>query len=175
MIKIILIVVVLLFIIAMLLFRSFLKLNTIQLSPNEIIKKGDSDKKALVLYQKTKHDTATNITTALAEELNSNGYTVTINHPSTKLSYNLDEYDFIAFGSGVYMGTTSQPLKDYIEKHSYEGKDVMVYTVGGSLDEKSDLNNLKEIVKRARKLDGIKVKKGEEDIIKKFVKKFIQN
>lgn len=165
----------LVFIIAMLVFKSYLNLNTKELSPNEKILEGNSGKKALVLYQKSKHESATNITMALAEELNKNGYTVVINHPSSKLSYKVEDYDLLAFGSAVYMGSVSEPLKKFIEEASFNDKNVIVYTVGGSLEEKADVEGLKEKVKGAKKVDGIKVKKGEEERIKEFVRKFINN
>ena len=162
-----------LFIVAMLFFKSYLNLNTKELSPNEKMLNGNTDKKALVLYQKSKHDTATNITMALAEELNKNGYTVVINHPSSKLNYNVDDYDLLVFGSAVYMGTVSEPLQKYMDNVPLEGKDVIVYSVGGSLDEKQELELLKGKASRAKSVEGIKVSKGQEDVMKSFIEKCI--
>lgn len=164
---------VVLFIVAMLFFKSYLNINTKELSPMEKILNGNTDKKALVLYQKSKHDSATNITMALAEELNESGYTVVINNPSSRLNYNVDDYDLLVFGSAVYMGTVSEPLQKYMDNASLEGKDVIVYSVGGSLDEKQELELLKDKASRAKSVKGIKVSKGQEDVIRSFTKKCI--
>ena len=113
MLKIILIIIgiiFLLFMIAMILFAGFAILNKKELNPEEVIIKSKKGKKALIMYQKSMHDTATKITMAFAKELNNNGYTVTINHPSKKINYNIEDYDILAFGSAVYMGTISEPL-----------------------------------------------------------------
>ena len=166
-------VLVVLFIADYVFFKIYLNLNTKELSPNEKILNGNADKKALVLYQKSKHDTATNITMALAEELNENGYTVVINHPSSELNYNVEDYDLLVFGSAVYMGTVSEPLQKYIDNAPLEGKDVVVYSVGGSLDEKQELELLKDKASRAKSVKGIKVSKGQEDVMKSFIKKCI--
>ena len=166
-------VLIVLFIAAMLFFKSYLNLNTKELSPNEKMLNGNTDKKALVLYQKSKHDTATNITMALAEELNQNGYTVVINHPSSELNYNVDDYDLLVFGSAVYMGTISGPLQKYMNNAPLEGKDVIVYSVGGSLYEKQELELLKGKASRAKSVKGIKVSKGQEEVIKSFIEKCI--
>lgn len=170
---IILAVLVVVMLIAMIGFKSYLNINAKELASDEIVLQGTNGKKALVLYQKTKHDTATNITMALAEKLNSEGYTVVVNHPSSKLTYSTLDYDVFAFGSGVYMGSVSEPLKEYLETHTFDGKKVMVYAVGSALEEKAEIELLKGKVSNALQLDGIKVGKGQEDKIKEFVNTFL--
>jgi len=159
---------------AALFFASYASLNTKELQSNEVILKGDGNKKALVLYQKSKHSTATDITMALAKALNENGYTVVINHPSSKLTYHTKDFDVLAFGSAVYMGTVSKPLQSYMEKTSFEGKKVMIYVVGSSTETNTEVDLLKGKAKGADFVDGIKVKKGQEYKIKAFVKGFLE-
>lgn len=170
---IIVVIIVILFIAMIIFFSSYIRLNTEELKQNEIILKG-GNKKALVLYQKSKHKTATNITNALAEELNQNGYTVTINHPSKKLNYNINDYDILAFGSAVYIGQISKPLLNYMDKISLKNKKVIVYAIGDATDVITEVDLLKEKAKDALLLDGIKVKKGQESKIKEFVKEYLK-
>jgi len=177
MLKIILIILAilfLLFVIAMLTFASFAMLNKKELKQKEVILTSNKNKKALILYQKSKHKTATEITMALAKELNNNGYTVTINHPSKKLNYNIEDYDILAFGSTVYMGLISEPLMNYMRQISYKNKSVILYLVGMATDVDTERKVLEELVHDAKQVKSIKVKKGEELKIGNFVKDFIK-
>lgn len=177
MLKIILIIIgvlFLLFIIAMLFFASFVLLNKKESKSKEIIIKSNQNKKVLILYQKSRHKTATNLTMALAKELNNNGYTVTINHPSSKLNYNIEEYDVVAFGSTVYMGTISQPLMNYMRQLSYKNRNVILYLVGLATEVDVEIKQLEEIVKDAKIIKSIKVKKGEETKLENFAKDFLK-
>lgn len=171
---IIVLVLVILFAGAMMFFGSYIKINEKELPSNETVIEGVNGKKALVLYQDSKHDTAKNITMALAQELNDAGYTVVINHPSKELNYSINDYDIFAFGSAVYAGQVSEPLKNYLDNHSFEDKKVIVYAVGNMVDNLSEVDLLKSKVKNAVKVDGIKVRKGNEDKIKEFVKNFLK-
>ena len=154
-------------------FSSYMQINKKELKPNEVILEGTNGMKALVLYQKTKHESGTNITMALADSLNKLGYTVVINHPSTELTYQAADYDIMAFGSGVYMGGVSEPLTKYMEQTDMTGKQVIVYAVGENMEEMAEVELLKSKAQSAAKLDGIKVKKGEESKIADFVTEFI--
>ena len=89
------------------------------------------------------------------------------------MNYNVDDYDLLVFGSAVYMGTISGPLQKYMNNAPLEGKDVIVYSVGGSLDEKQELELLKGKASRAKSVKGIKVSKGQEEVIKSFIEKCI--
>jgi len=174
MLKIILIIIAVIVILFIAMIIDILRINTKELKQKEIILKGEKNKNALVLYQKSKHKTATNITNALAEELNQNGYTVTINHPSKKLNYNINDYDILAFGSAVYMGQISKPLLKYMDKISLKNKRVIVYAIGDATDVTTEVDLLKEKAKDALLVDGIKVKTGQESKIKEFVKEYLK-
>ena len=175
-IKIILVIVIIMVIICiagMIFISSYSRINKKELAPKETILKGTTNKKALVLYQNTKHETGTNITMAVAKELQNLGYIVVINHPSSKLTYDVSEYDVLAFGSGVYMGTVSEPLKAYMDKTDFTGKNVIVYAIGSNTEETAEIEQLKSNVKNAAKLGGIKVKKGEESKIRDFIQQCV--
>lgn len=177
MLKIILIIIgiiFLLFMIAMIFFVSFAMLNKKELKPKELILESKKGKKALILYQKSRHNTATEITMSFAKELNNNGYSVTINHPSKKINYNIEDFDILAFGSAVYMGTISEPLVRYTEKISFKNKNVILYLVGMAPDVDVEIKKLRETISDAKSIDIIKVKKGEDDKINEFVKKFLK-
>lgn len=154
--------------------KNGLKVLNITHKPNEI-KVGSGKKSALIIYQPTKHDTATNLTKAIANYLAENDYTVTINYPSNELNYILSEYDLIIFGSGVYLGRFSPVLSDYILRNRFKDKKVLIYTVGLRTDDLTDLNELRVMLDDANEVQGIKVSKGQEDKLKEFVKKAIND
>ncbi len=62
------------------------------------------EKKALVLYQPSKHNTADKLNRLLAETLQKQGYEVTVNYLCRGERYFLEEYEVISLGSPVYMG-----------------------------------------------------------------------
>ncbi len=148
--------------------KNGLKVLRITHKPNEI-KVGNGKKSALIIYQPTKHDTATKLTKAVADCLAENGYTVTINYPSNEINYILSEYDLIIFGSGVYLGNFSPVLSDYILRNRFRNKKVLIYTVGLKTDDLTDLNELRVMLDDANEVHGIKVSKGQEDKLKEFV------
>lgn len=170
----VIIVIIVVFVIgAAIYFGTYMQINKKELKPNEIILEGTNGKKALVLYQKTKHDTATNITMALANSLNKLGYTVIINHPSSELKYEMKDFSVLAFGSGVYMGGVSIPLTNYMEQTDMTGKQVIVYAVGENMEETAEVDLLMSKVQGTETKTGIKVKKGQEKKIADFVTEFI--
>lgn len=143
-------------------------------TPSEIIL-GEGEKTAIIIYQPTKHDTAYNITMAIANVLKENGYTVTINYPSDEINYNLSEYDLIVFGSGAYVGKSSPVLGNYILKNRFRDKKVLIYTVGKLIKDDSDLKELKVLLDGVNDVKAIKVKKGQEENIERFVEKVIKD
>lgn len=143
-------------------------------TPNEV-KLGSGEKTAIIIYQPTKHNTAYNITMAIANTLVKNGYTVTINYPSNDINYNLSQYDLIIFGSSVYVGKPSPVLGNYILRNKFRGKKVLIYTVGSLINDDSDLKELKVLLDGVNDVKAIKVKKGQENIIEQFVEKIIKD
>jgi len=88
-------------------------------------------KKAIVIYQPSKHGTSAKIAKRLAEGLNSSGYEVTLSYPGAHLPASLGEYDIVAFGTPVYFGQISLALTDYMERSTdLAGKKVLIYSVG---------------------------------------------
>lgn len=154
--------------------KNGLKVLNITHQPNEI-KVGNGKKSALIIYQPTKHNTATNLTKAIADCLAENDYTVTINYPSNEINYILSEYDLVIFGSGVYLGRFSPVLSDYILRNRFKGKKVLIYTVGLRTDDLTDLNELRVMLDDANEVHGIKVSKGQEDKLREFVSNVINN
>jgi flavodoxin len=139
-----------------------------EVSSDEVILKGE-EKQALVIYQPSKHDTAKNLSMALGEELQKQGYTVTINFPSEDLTYDIDDYDIIAYGSPVYASNVSPILEDYITSLNMKDKKVIVYAVGMLTDETVELDNMISWISKDNTISAIKISKGEEDVASKFV------
>ena len=154
--------------------KNGLKALRITHKPNEI-KVGNGQKSALLIYQPTNHMSVTKLTKVLADCLANNGYAVTINYPSNETNYILSEYDLIIFGSGVDLGSLSPVLSDYIWRNKFKNKKVLIYTIGLKTDDLTDLNELKVMLDDANEVHGIKVNKWQEDKLKEFVVKAINN
>lgn len=172
--KILLILIAIIFIIfflGMLFFASYVILNKRELKSKEIIIKGNNKKNALILYQKSSHKTATNVTMEIVKILNSKGYNVTVNYPSSNIKYNMEEYEIVCLGSAVYMGTVSEPLIKYIESNKFSGKKVIIYLIGLATEINTELELLKSKINGASLVDGVKVKKGEVTKIEKIIEK----
>ncbi len=165
------IVAVLLLIIILLYLKSFLFLNNKSNSPEEVILPGSKKKKALIIYQLSKHNTSKNAAMVISQELNKLGYSVTMNHPSNNLTYNLEDYELLVFGSAAYMGSPSKALLDYIKDNLFLHKKVLIYVTGLVPDDQRELEEIKEIIPKGNEIASIKISKNEEEKLKNFIKK----
>ncbi|MGB4660031.1 MAG: flavodoxin domain-containing protein [Mobilitalea sp.] len=93
---------------------------------------GEGEKTALLIYEPSKHDTAKEVSMSVAQIMADNGYTVTINFPSSELSYDWANYDVIALGSPIYMGKVSPVLEDYAKRNPIENKNLLLYSIGSA-------------------------------------------
>ena len=148
-------------------------LNFTHASDEKIV--GEGAKKALIIYQPSKNNVATNLTKVIADCLAQYGYTVTINYPSDELNYILSEYDLLIFGSAVYIGRFSPILGSYMLKNRFKNKKVIVYTVAPNVNDVTDLNDLKVLVDSLNEVRAIKIYKDQDERLKKFVKEIISN
>ena len=163
----------LLILLFVLFFASFWLKNSLKVlntahNPDELVI-GNGQKLALIIYQPTKHKSASGMANVIADCLSEKGYTVKINYPSNQLDYNLSEYDLLVFGSGVYFGRVSPVLTEFIMKNSLKNKSVLIYTVGSRTDDLTDLSELKILFDNTNFVRAIKVAKGQEEKLKKFV------
>ena len=78
--------------------------------------KGDTPKKAIIIYQPGITKVTTRIAQHLAAGLNEGGYEVTLNHPGKYLSTDLSGYDLIILGSPTYAGQLAKALTKYMEQ-----------------------------------------------------------
>lgn len=152
--------------------KNGLKVLNVIHKPNEI-KVGKGNKTALIIYQPTKHGTATKFAKIIAECLTEHDYTVIINYPSNELDYILSEYDLIVFGSGIYLGRFSPVLSDYILQNRFKNKKVLIYNIGFRTNDLTDLNELKVMLDDANEVYAIKVNRKQENKLKEFVYKSI--
>ncbi len=104
--------------------------------------------KALVVYQPSKGtDIAKNMAMQIAKGINSKGYEVTLSYPGKHLSPDISQYSVIVFGSPVYVGKTSEVLKDYIKSiPDFTGKKVILFTTG-SMDDSKQLDEIGSLLK----------------------------
>lgn len=160
-----------LFIVSILLKNGLKDLNVIH-KPNEIII-GKGTKSALIIYQPTKNETANYFAKFIAEYLSENDYTVTINYPSNEINYNLNNYDLLVFGSGVFLGRFSPVLSSYLLANRFKNKRVLIYTVGLRTNDLTDLNELKVLLDSENEIYGIKVYKRQEEKLKSYIYEII--
>lgn len=144
------------------------------MNPKEEIR-GDGNKKALILYQPSRHSTAKNVTEKVVETLVEKGYKVTINYPSEKINYDLDEFEFLGFGSPIYVGRYSAELKKYLTNHKFSNKKVLVYAIGSRLDDTDEIDSMYELINRNNQTFKIKVSKDTADSLKLYVEKMVEN
>lgn len=144
------------------------------MNPKEVVK-GNGEKKALLLYQPSRHSTAKDVTEKVADALVERGYKVIINHPSDKINYDLDEFDFLGFGSPIYVGRYSVELKKYLENHEFRNKKVLVYAIGSRVDETEEIDNMYSLINRNNETFKIKVSKNTADSLTLYVQKMIEN
>lgn len=154
------------FIGATLFFRHVLAQNSKERKPAEQVYNGEGEENALILYQPSPHGTTDTMAMAAAEALQELGYTVVVNHPSRWLDYDLSDYQALGFGSAVYMGTVSGPLLDYMRSHPFTGKRVFLFSAGSDLRQKPELDRMESAVPPGNMVSKVKVKRGEEELIK---------
>ncbi len=170
----IIITVVFLLLISIFLLKFMMRMNTKILSPNEIIL-GDNtqEKSALIIYQPTVHNSGRDITFVIGNKLVEMGYQVTVNYPSPAISYDLNKYDIIVLGSGVYGSNTSAALKRYMSNINFHGRNTMIYVVGKDL-KFLELNILEDYALESNCLRSVKVHPKEFEKIAVFVEHFVE-
>lgn len=138
-------------------------------TPAEVVV-GTGDRSALVIYEPSRLSTTKDMSMTIADTLAGAGYTVTVNFPSSRLTYNLEDYDFIAFGTPVYAGQISSVLKSYVESNPVEGKHILVYVTGAAPDDTKELEEMGSWVSAANSVSSIKVTKDDGERLSAFVK-----
>ena len=141
---------------------------------NERIK-GNSLKKALVLYQPSLHQTAETFANTVMDTFLNLGYKVTVNNIDQGSMYNVSQYDIIAFGSPVYVGNVSPKFEKYVKNQDIKWKKVILYSIGTIQKENHELDNLENILKQQNIVYKIKVQpnpSGEQELIS-FIKSSI--
>lgn len=137
--------------------------------PDETIV-GSGEKKALIIYEPSKSNVAKEVTMSVAQSMKDAGYTVTINYPSKELSYNLEGYDIIAFGSPVYCGSVSSALKEYVQSNQIENKNVFIYSIGAA-DDTKELEEMSSWASNNNNIVKAKCITKDKDTFYSFVKK----
>jgi len=138
-------------------------------APNEVVI-GEGEKQALVIYEPSKHDTTKNVSMIIANTLAEEGYTVSVNYPSSNLTYNWEDYDIIAFGSPVYVGEVSPVLKSYVESNPITDKNILIYATGMVPEETKELVEMASWVKENNSIVSVKVTKEEGEKLISFIR-----
>ncbi len=132
--------------------------------PVKEVKKGTGYKKVLILYQPSLHNTAEKVTNTVIDTFLNLGYSITANYISDELDYNLNDYDFIAFGSPVYVGNISPKFIKYIKCSNIENKEILIYTVGNIDTEEQETDELTHLLKDKNTIHKIKISPKPSDL-----------
>lgn len=130
---------------------------------------GTGKKQALLIYQPSNGDTTKNIGQEIAEKLAQDGYTVTINMPSEKTNYNINNYDLLVFGSPVYFGKFSTPLKNFMTNEKIENKNTIIFITGKFTKEHKEELEMKALLDPSNNIYTIKTNQEEVKELHKFM------
>lgn len=119
--------------------------------------KGESPKKALIVFQPS----ITNITSAMANSiakgLNEEGYEVTINCPGNNLSSDISKYSVVVFGSPVYVGSPLTIVTDYMAKiKDFSSKKIVLFSTGGDNSKNGELDIMEKSLNGAKPYKKVK-------------------
>lgn len=114
--------------------------------------KGETPKKAIVIYQPALSKITTQMAQQLAAGLNAGGYEVTLNHPGKHLSTDLSGYELIVFGSPTYAGQLTKALTNYmaevcpqLAKTTEKTPRIVLFATGG-LEQTEEFDRLAELL-----------------------------
>jgi menaquinone-dependent protoporphyrinogen IX oxidase len=136
---------------------------------------GNGEKKALLIYEPSKHGLAEEVSMSVAKIMERKGYTVTVNTPSKELSYNWENYDVIAFGSPIFMSHASKVLKEYVQSKNVQNKNIFIYACGAMADnDNKELNEMSSWVSENNNIAKMKCKADEKETFNSFVEKTME-
>ena len=104
--------------------------------------------------------------------LQSEGFSVTANHPRTDSPYDPQDYDVVVLASPVYAGQVSEPLLHFTDTRDFTDINVLVLLTGSDLEETAELDAVKGKIRGANVLSGIKVDQADQritDALKKLI------
>lgn len=128
-------------------------------------------KKALLLYQDSRHGTFGKMAEAAAKKISEEGYLVVVNHPSDKLEYDPMEYDLLVFGSPAYLGQMSGLLAEFIKNNPFTHKTVFIFSAGITPEDRREMERISDIVPKRNHVVSAKFYKGAEDELKNFLER----
>lgn len=128
-----------------------------------------SAKRALLLYQDSKHGTFGKLAETVAEHISAEGYEVVVNHPTDKLEYDAEDYDILAFGSPAYLGQASGLLTDFIKKNPFTHKTVFIFIAGITPEDLREIEQIASVIPRHNQVISKKVYKGAAEELRYFL------
>lgn len=131
--------------------------------------KGETSKKAIIIYQPALTKFTTKVARQLAAGLNEGGYEVTLNHPGKHLSRDLSGFNLIIFGSPTYAGQLTKALTNYMAqvcqqlvKITDETPRIAVFATGG-IDQTEEFDRLAETLRGLNVVKKVKFVAGPEE------------
>jgi|SRR5690554_315283 len=131
--------------------------------------KGETPKKAIIIYQPVLTKVTTRMAQQLAVGLNDGGYEVTLNHPGKHLSTDLFGYELIAFGSPTYAGQMTKALTNYmarvcpqLAKTKGEALRIVLFATGG-VDQTEEFDRLAETLAGLNVVKKVKFSPGSKE------------
>ena len=128
------------------------------------------EKKALVLYEPSKHNKADKLNRLLAETLQKQGYEVTVNYLCRGGRYSLEEYEVISLGNHTYMGKISSSVGEYLKKKRPVRKKLIFFMTGMFPYREKEFKEIVEKVEEGNEIFCIKGMVNETEEIEEMIK-----
>ncbi len=168
-------VVLVLLVIAILLYlRSYQSFsNRLQANDEKTYKSRKASRKALIIFQDSKHGTVERYVGIIKDILVSSEYSVTVNHPRPDLSYDPMKYDLIVLACAAYLGKPSSRIVEYITKNPFINRKILVLMTGIDPDDSRELKQIEEVIPNHNSVSTLKVGKNDDELVKKMIRKMI--
>ena len=162
-------------VIAVLLYLRSYQVFSNRLQPNDekTYQKRKSKKKALIIFQDSKHGTMGRYIEIAKEILVDNEYSVTVNHPRPDLNYDPMNYDLIVLACAAYLGKPSSRIIEFITKNPFINRKILVLMSGMDPDDNRELKQIEEVIPNHNTVFTLKVGKDGEKLVRKMVSKLL--
>ena len=129
----------------------------------------EDGKRALLLYQPTRHGTADGFADLIARGLNARGYDVTVDTVGAVRGENPEDFELLIFGTGAYFGLAGFPVLRYLREHPFSRKQVVLFSVGSNLGADPEIDQMRAELAPVNLVYRIKVSRGQEEVLRDFV------
>ncbi|MGN0466811.1 MAG: flavodoxin family protein [Lachnospiraceae bacterium] len=168
------IIVIIMIVISTQIYRKYENINKKIYPSKEQIWRGN-EKRALILFQPSYHNTVETMVDYVGNYLSSNlKYTVIKNYITCTEVYELDKMDLLVFATPIYMEKCSPNLVEYLQNNSFQKKKVILLATGIHPEVMRELEELSKLLYSDNEIYMIKIARDEIDKIGKFIEQKIK-